>query len=294
MRSASQILYACIMIVPFTLSGISHADEAKLGGFETSFAERSPLSDLKSLTKRLKVLGPGEKLESLQDYDLAKEGFWVYVPEKYDPDKPMGLIVLALYKHADSLPMPVLPQLADANVALVVPKEYLDTWWKRGGLMLDAAYNMQKLYKIDPKRVYIFGSQDWVDADGNMYAVGNTMGLFYPEVFTGMFTASHPILYRPMRAAGNLIYPQETPKLEMAQGLLARTHPFVFGLSDNSDANKVDMDEYKADGFKHLKSIPISTEQYHYANFTTDWLPDVLKFMDSATADLKLPAESGK
>ena len=190
MRSANRILCSCLTIVAFATSGISHADDSKIGSFETNFAERSPLSELKSLTKRLKVLGPGEKLESLQDYDLAKEGFWVYVPEKYDPAKPMGLIVLALYKHADSLPTPILSQLADANVALVVPKEYLDTWWKRGGLMLDAAYNMQKLYKIDPKRVYIFGSQDWADADGKDTRSG-TYGIVLPRsVYWDVYTLS--------------------------------------------------------------------------------------------------------
>jgi hypothetical protein len=292
--SAFAVPAVAIMAWGVAACRVARADEAKTGSFETTFTERSPLSEIKALTKRLKALGPGEKVESLTDYDLSKEGWFVYVPEKYDPANPMGLIVLALYKHADSLPPAILPQLADANVALVVPKEYLDAWWKRAGLMLDAAYNMEKQYKIDPKRVYIFGSQDWADADGKMYAVGNTVGLFYPEVFTGTFTASHPLLYRPMRTAGNMIYPQELPRLEMAQGLLARTHPFVVGLPVDSDATKADMAEYKADGFKYLKSIPVSTEQYHYPNFTTDWLPDVLKYMDAATADLKLPADNGK
>jgi hypothetical protein len=206
----------------------------------------------------------------------------------------MGLIVLALYKHADSLPTPILSQLADANVALVVPKEYLDTRWKRAGLMLDAAYNMQKLYKIDPKRVYIFGSADWPDADGEKYAVANTMGLFYPEVFTGTFTANNLYLYRRMPWTGNRYYNPQLPRLEMEQGLLARKHPMVVGQADDDEGTKAAMAEYKTDGFKSLKVIPVSTEQYHYPNFTTDWLPEVLKYMDSATADLKLPTEGGK
>jgi hypothetical protein len=272
---------------------VVRAEDVKTGGFETTFTERSPLSEIKSLTKRLKVLNPSEKAENLQDYDLSKQGWWVYVPEKYDPAKPMGLMVLALYKHADSLPPAILPQLADANMALVVPKEYLDTWWKRAGLMLDAAYNMQKLYKIDPKRLYIFGSWDWADADGKLYSVGGTLGLFYPEVFTGVFLHDSLLLYRRAPGTGNKFFNPQTPRLEVTQGLLARKHPWVAGRREEADNFKATQAAYKADGFKYLKVIPISSEQYHYPNFTTDWLPDVLKYMDGVTVDLKLPVDNG-
>ena len=80
----------------------------------------------------------------------------------------------------------------------------------------------------------------------------------------------------------------------MAKGLHGANTSFCHWIAANSDATKADMEEYKADGFKYLKSIPITTEQYHYSNFTTDWLPEVLKYMDSVTADLKLPTEGGK
>ncbi|HZZ28981.1 MAG TPA: hypothetical protein VFE46_13350, partial [Pirellulales bacterium] len=254
------------------LGGPAQADDQKTGGFETTFTERSPQSELKALAKRLKLLNPGDKIESLQDYDLSKEGWWVYVPEKYDPAKPMGLLVLALYKHADSLPPAVLPQLADANMALIVPKEYLDAWWKRAGLMLDAAYNMPKLYKIDPKRVYIFGSNDWADADGKMYCVGLRTGLFYPEVFTGIFLSNGLQSYRQVKATGNSFYQAQIPKPDGAQLQLARNHPFVVGRFDNPE-DTATAAAYKADGFKYGKVIPVTTEQYHYPNFTTDWLP---------------------
>jgi hypothetical protein len=291
MRWLNQIAcLATLTVYALTIGGVVVAEDAKTGGFETKFTERSPLSEIKSLTERLKVLKAGEKVEGLQDYDLSTEGWWVYVPEKYDPSKPMGLFVLALYKHADSLPTPIVSQLADANMALVVPKEYLDTWWKRAGLMLDAAYNMQKIYKIDPKRVYIFGGGDWADADGTKTSVGSRIALFYPDVFTGAFTSNDLLLYRPA-TSGNLMWEQQIPSMEMAQRNLARTHPWVIGGQLEGDFQKVVREAYKADGFEAFKYIPVSTEQYHYPNFTTDWIPEVLKYMDSVTADLKLPAD---
>jgi hypothetical protein len=49
-----------------------------------TFTERSPLSEMKSLVKRLGVTDAGA------DYDLSKQSFLVYVPEKYDPATPWG------------------------------------------------------------------------------------------------------------------------------------------------------------------------------------------------------------
>jgi hypothetical protein len=291
MRWLAQIACAALVANGIPMCGVALAEDTKTGGFETTFTERSPLSDIKSHAKRLKLLNPGDKIDALQDYDLSKEGWWVYVPEKYDPAKPMGLIVLALYKHADSLPPAILPQLDDANMALIVPKEYLDTWWKRAGLMLDAAYNMQKLYKIDPKRVYIFGSNDWADADGKMYAVGLRMALFYPDVFTGAFLSNGLEPYRQVRGNGNKFFQAQIPKPDGTQMSLARNHPFAVGDLEG-EGGQAAAAAYKADGFKYGKLIPVSTEQYHYPNFTTDWLPEVIKYLDSVTADLKLPGDS--
>jgi hypothetical protein len=285
------LLAAGVIVVQTTLCNFALADDAKTGSFETTFTERSPQSELKSLVARLKVLGPGEKIEQLQDYDLSKEGFWVYVPEKYNPAQPMGLLVLALYKGADVLPEAVLPQLAEVNVALVVPKQYLDTWWKRAGLTLDAAYNMQQLYKIDPKRVYIFGGGDWADADGKQTEVAPRVAVFYPDVFTGTFLAHGVQRYRLVKGTGNSLYKQQIPKPEAAQLKLAQTHPFAVGLIEG-EGGQASAASYKADGFKYGKVIPVSTEQYHYPNLTTDWLPDVLKYLDGVVAEMDTPADS--
>src|SRR5262249_32939848 len=110
------LLWALVTLQVLNPHCEAHADDAKTGptktaSFEATFSERRPNSDLKALANRLKLLNAGEKVDSLQDYDLGQQGWWVYVPEKYDPAKPMGLIVLALYKAADSLPAQILPQL---------------------------------------------------------------------------------------------------------------------------------------------------------------------------------------
>src|SRR4051812_26172017 len=64
------------------------ADAVKKGAHEATFTERSPLSAVSELIKRLGKEG----MET--DYDLAKTSFWVCVPDNYDPAKKYGLFVL--------------------------------------------------------------------------------------------------------------------------------------------------------------------------------------------------------
>jgi TolA-binding protein len=34
------------------------------------------------------------------------------------------------------------------------------------------------------------------------------------------------------------------------------------------------------DGFKHVFSIPVDTEPYHYPNFTTEWFEPIIEFIE--------------
>ena len=260
----------------------------KTGSFETTFTTRSPLSGMKALTLRLAYAG------DTTDYDLGNETFFVYVPEKYNPKKPMGLLVLANYKPTESLPAPVLPQLAEANMAMIVAKDYpQDQWWQRAGMALDAAYNMQQQYKIDPRRVYIFGGGDW-HADGQIQPlVSEKLGLNYPEVFSGTFTVGL-YGYEKVEDGNGGYWLPEMPRPSARSLALAKRRPLVVGENDTaSDVDARFAAALKQDGFGHLKMIPLTTDQFHYPNYTTDWLPDVLKFMDAATADLDVSQGGG-
>ncbi len=124
------------VLVIGAMGGIGRAEGPRTGKFETTFTVRSRFSEVKSLTRRLKLVGGAGVVG---DYDLGKETFLVYVPPTYDARKPMGLIVLVNYKHSDTLPEGVLPQLAEANVGLVVAKGFPAAWWQRAGMAPDAA-----------------------------------------------------------------------------------------------------------------------------------------------------------
>jgi hypothetical protein len=252
------------------------------GPTEMIFTAHSPLSDPKELGARLHLAAAAHATL----YDIKQEHFLVYIPQGASDDKPMGLIVLALYKHADEFPQQIFPELDAANVALVIPKEFLDTWYQRGAACVDAAFNMQKQFKIDPRRVYIFGGGDWADKDGKSTAVGLRCGLYYPDVFTGIFTTQIET-YRPVKAANGGLYSVHITRAPGKQFGLSKRNPVVDGL-DNEQEQRF-LASYKTDGFKATTIIPVSLDQFHYPNLLPGWLPDVLKFMDDTTSKFEPP-----
>jgi len=260
----------------------------KTGSFEATFTTRSPLSEMKALTQRLAYAG------DMTDYDLGNETFLVYVPEKYNPKKPMGLLVLANYKPTDSLPDPVLPQLADANMAMIVAKDLPEQWWQRAGFALDAVYNMEQQYKIDPRRVYIFGSNEWQVGPGPVPHLSERLGLNYPEVFTGTL-ALGATTYMRVRGSNGLYWDPDPnmPEPNSRAIGLAKKRPLVVAAMEQGDEWVSQANAFKEDGFAHVEFIILTVDQFHYPNYTTDWLPDVLKFMDAATADLDLSQGGG-
>lgn len=272
-RVASRVsLVLCLFVTAIARAADDEA--GKTGSFETTFSQRSPLSEMKSLAKRLGIK------DAAGDYDLSKEPCLVFVPTTYDPQRPMGLMVLMNYKASAELPTPVLPQFGEASCALVVPKNFGQPAWARVGMALDVAHNMAQRYKIDPRRVYIYSA----DLD----ATSQRASLNYPEVFTGAIWVNY-MLYRPVKNPNGAFSVEKLPKPDPKGLGLAKTHPFVLGALQDVDRWERWANAFKADGFK-VKHLVLDPEQVHYPNFKTDWLPDVFKFLDDGTSKLKLAA----
>lgn len=270
--SCLAILFTIVSLGPIALAD----GQPKTGSFETTFAERSPFSDIRTIARRLAVR------DKVTDYDLSAETFLVYVPEHYDPAKPMGLIVLANYKHSDTLPRKeVLAQLADANMGFIVLKGFPEAWWERAGLALDAAYNMQKQYNIDRKRLYVFGGAEPA-------FVAQRLGMNFPEVFSGTFTQQF-LNFHAVRLSNGAYVPAQMARPDTTILAMDRLRPLVLAATQHSDQWDHMAKAYSQDGFR-VKYIIVTLDQFHYPNYTTDWLPDVLKFMDACTANLRLPA----
>lgn len=147
------------------------------GELTLRFTERSPHSQIEKQKIRMhwqKARRP------MPDYQLADESFWTYVPADYDGQKPYGLLVFISPGGSGACP---------ANWRTVLNKHKL-IWigannagnfaqlWRRMGLALDAAHNLQKRYRIDKNRVYISG----FSGGGR---TSSRMSVIYADLFDG-------------------------------------------------------------------------------------------------------------
>src|SRR2546421_12395567 len=107
------LLIAVVLAVSAQGQTTAPAEELQKGMFKTNFTERSPLSAVKELAKRLPTKPPAP------DYNLAEQQFIVYVPKDYDPAQAYGVVVYLNYKATDTTP-PTWNDLLDRSKLIFV------------------------------------------------------------------------------------------------------------------------------------------------------------------------------
>jgi len=159
--SSIRIVALFAMLIFFISSAQAASQPHKKGRFTAVFEQYSPLSDANSIMDRTRVR-PKNGLDKKHQYDIAQESFEVYVPDCYDSNTPFGLLVWISASPSGSIEHFRDPkQLMDKHKLIWVGANKsgndTSTYERRIPLALDAAYNMQKLYNIDPNRVYVGG-----------------------------------------------------------------------------------------------------------------------------------------
>jgi len=254
-----------------------------IGTFRTAFTERSPFSSVAIYQDRYKLSREGmvQSDPAEGNYDLASESFEVFVPDTYDPEKPSGLLVWISPANSGGLARPGnLDVLSEENLIWIgANNSGNDRWhWYRTGLALDAAYNMQKLYNIDPERIYIAG----YSGGGR---VASSLAFLYPEVFQGgayFFGCNYFRKVNVPEKPGAYWRAGFPPPPDGDLPQLKKDHRFVLitGEHDfNRDETAAYFDEYKRDRFKNVTYIEIP-EADHGFGVEGEWLKQVVKALD--------------
>ena len=235
-----------------------------------TFTTRSPLSSRAELSKRL-----GEKITD-PDYDLSKEEFVAYIPFDADLSGKMGVIYFFCYKDTEEGPEPCYPLLDQKHLVFITCKHSNQEPWVRCGLALDAVQNLKGMFRIDEKRVYaIAGAEEKMSGERAVLAC--------PDVFTGgALVGFWP--YRQVVTPSRKVYTSVVPKPPAAQFELLRQRPLVLGSGGDGEQEEfygAAFKSFQQDGFKRLKRMKVTLEQYHYPNFTTDWLTEAIDFWDA-------------
>lgn len=166
--------------------------EVRKGKYTISFTEHSPLAATGVIIPRMHTpSGTQQRLAELVKaggrvadfyYRLEEEEWTVVVPLDYDPSTgPYGLFLFISAGDEASAPADWLEALAKHRLIYVTAKNSgneKDVALRRVPLMLEAVYNLSKVYSIDSDRVYISGH-----SGGGRSA--NWAALAYPDVFAG-------------------------------------------------------------------------------------------------------------
>ena len=128
------------------------------GDFHAVFDERSPLSDVKDMARRMRH--DLDRNEEETSYDITQESFEVFVPSSYATNAPHGLLVWCNAADGGTIPGSYRSLMHKYKLIWIGPNKIGNSHnhkTRRMPLVLDAAHNIQKFYNIDDQRVYIMG-----------------------------------------------------------------------------------------------------------------------------------------
>ncbi len=164
-------------------------DDGKRGLLMTTFADRSPWGRFPELLARTRLRTQGKPTF----YKIADESFVLYVPESYEPTEAMGLVVW-MGESPAAVPPAAWCEVLDKhgliwvganNTGKTQPRH------RRLSLALDAAFNAQKKYNIDPNRLYLAGLSTGGEA-------ASILAAHYPDVFRGSLLMQGSLYHRDL------------------------------------------------------------------------------------------------
>ncbi len=178
------------------------------------------------------------------EYDIRKESFEVYVPDSYDANTPFGLMVWISPSPSGGMPpWQGVQELMDKYKLIWVGanksgnKEY--TYVRRIPLALDGAYNMQKLYSIDPNRIYVAG----LSGGGRIASI---TAFHHSDVYSGGIFIIGANYWESMRVPGkkNTRWRSGGPKPRGKYLMRAKKFGRYVLLTGDNDGNRLQMHTY--------------------------------------------------
>jgi pimeloyl-ACP methyl ester carboxylesterase len=242
---------ACILCISVSASAqtTTHPSADPKGGSDVSFDQRSPLSELK-----IQHLRYGLEVTQAHAYDIAKERFFLNVPEAYDAGGHWGVIVWSNAGRGGGGPTDFIDAAAKRKLIWVSP---CNAGNERGvgariGLALDAIFNLRQRYALDEKRTFIAG----VSGGGK---VSQMAAMAYPDVFDGAICCVGANWYRDIAVPGkaNTAWPATFHKPPAQFFAEARDHVAFVLITGEKDLNQAPVHAiydqgFTAEKFKHV------------------------------------------
>jgi hypothetical protein len=249
----------------------------RTGKFTAVFTERSVLSSPAAIKKRMRL--PASRTNKDTDYQLANESFGLYVPEAYDSNNPSGLIVWVSPSEKGNVPeawIPVLEKHKFVWVGANKSGNAHDYIHRRIPLALDAAHNAQKLYNIDPNRVYIAG----LSGGGR---VSSVTAFHHSDIYTGGIFIIGTNYWRQVKIPGrNAIWRRNAPRPRQKYlSHACRFGRYVF-LTGDKDGNRLQTHNYYHQGYKKIlkNHLYIQVPKMGHVRPPAEWFEKAIEFVD--------------
>jgi len=255
----------------------------RVGSFKTSFSERSQWSRLDDFARRMRI-GTDVVLAVDPDageYRLSDESFQVIVPEVVQPAGEWGLLVWISPTRFGGSRRPEVAEALARHRLIWIGANHAGNErmiWERIWLALDAATNMQRLYEIDPERIYVGG----YSGGGRM---ASRMGVLYPELVRGAWSLYGCDYFRPLPAVerpGTFWPAAYQPPTMKVLDLVKRRNRFVLvtGTHDfNFILTRSTAREMEKDGFSHVTYLEIP-DATHYTFPDGEWLDRIFAALE--------------
>ncbi|MBN1126534.1 MAG: hypothetical protein JXA82_16125 [Sedimentisphaerales bacterium] len=241
-----------ILLLTFSV-GTSAGVSPKVGRYTATFQEHHPLSRAEEIQKRTTV--PIDIVrEDGYTCDLNQETYDVFVPQDYDPNTAYGVVVeISPGDKGQVLFDRIEDEFTKRKLICIGADKSGNNqhvYTRRIPLALDGLHNIQKLYRIDPERIYVGG----LSGGGH---VSSIVAFHFSDVFTGGIFVIGASFWRPIAVPGKpgRAY-QAFPAPKIRYLVEARNRGRYVLLTGEYDFNRIPMQAYYQYGYKpYLKNV---------------------------------------